>query len=146
MRANQRWDLTGDTSWQNFCAIRAQAILGGKRFIAQLVDEKRSQDQNSLSHALYTQVAAQLDDQSVADVRAQCKLEHGVPILRAGDDKFRESYDKIVRPHDYETKLEFMAWFPVTSLMGKKQFTEYLDTVIRHYSQQGVSILMPGEA
>ena len=69
----------------------------------------------------------------------------GVPILRAGSEEFRAQYDKVIKPHDYETKLAIMEWLPVTSLMSKEQFSEYLDTVIREYSKQGISILMPGE-
>jgi hypothetical protein len=38
-----------------------------------------------------------------------------------------------------------MEFLPVTRLMDKAQFSEYLDTVIREFSKAGVSILMPGE-
>lgn len=140
-----RWDVTGDTSWLNFTNFRTQALLAGEKLIVQRVNEKRSLDQNALSHALYTQIAGQLEDQTVAEVRAECKLRHGIPILR-GDDSFRELYDKSIRATlTYEEKLAAMEWFPVTRLMDKKQFSEYLDSVIMGYSKQGVSIVMPGE-
>ena len=145
MRGAHRWDVTGDTSWQNFCNFRTQAILAGERFIVQRVPEKRSHDQNALSFALYTEIAGQLGDQTVDDIRAECKLRHGIPILRAASQEFRDMYDKVIKPHDYETKLAMMAYIPVTSLMDKAQFTEYLETVIREYSKQGISIVMPGE-
>lgn len=140
-----RIDCTSDRGWEALAAVRANALLANKPFIVQVVGPKRSLDQNAISHAIYAQVAAQLEDQTVQEVRAECKLRYGVPILRAGSEEFRAQYDKVIKPHDYETKLAIMEWLPVTSLMDKAQFSEYLDTVIREYSKQGVSIIMPGE-
>lgn len=142
---SQHWDITGDTVWQNFCEFRAQAVLAGKRFVVRQVPEKRTLDQNAMSHAIYTQIASQLEDQTIMEIKAECKLRHAVPILRAESEEFRAKYDKVIKPHNYETKLSLMEWLPVTSLMNKAQFSEYLDTVIREYSKQGVSIVMPGE-
>lgn len=138
-------DASTDAGLEALLGVRRQALLAGKPFVVQVVGPKRSLDQNALSHALYSQIASQLEDQSINEVRAECKLVHGVPILRAASDEFRNTYDKVIKPHDYETKLKIMAWLPVTSLMNKAQFTEFLDTVIRAYSQQGIAIVMPGE-
>jgi len=140
-----RIDCTTDSGWQALANVRANALLSNKPFVVQVVGPKRSLDQNAISHAIYAQVASQLEDQTVQEVRAECKLRYGVPILRAGSDEFRAQYDKVIKPHDYETKLAIMEWLPVTSLMDKAQFSEYLDTVIREYSKVGVSIVMPGE-
>ena len=138
-------DATTEQGWQALAQVRSNALLASKPFVVQVLGEKRSLDQNALSHALYTQIASQLEDQTVQEIRAECKLRYGVPILRAASDDFRAQYDKVIRPHDYETKLAIMEWLPVTSLMDRAQFSEYLDTVIREYSKQGVSIVMPGE-
>jgi len=140
-----RIDCTTDRGWEALAAVRANALLSGKPFVVQVVGPKRSRDQNAISHALYAQIAAQLEDQTAQEVRAECKLRYGVPILRAGSEEFRAQYDKVIKPHDYETKLAIMEWLPVTSLMSKEQFSEYLDCVIREFSKQGVSIIMPGE-
>jgi len=140
-----RIDCSTDRGWEALAAVRANALLSNKPFVVQVLGPKRSLDQNAISHALYTQIAGQLEDQTVQEVRAECKLRYGVPILRAGSEEFRAQYDKVIKPHDYETKLAIMEWLPVTSLMSKEQFSEYLDTVIREYTKQGVSILMPGE-
>jgi len=138
-------DCSTDTGWQALSNVRANALLSSKPFVVQVLGERRSLDQNALSHALYTQIAAQLEDQTVQEIRAECKLRYGVPILRAASDEFRNRYDKVIKPHDYETKLALMEWLPVTSLMDKAQFSEYVDTVIREYSKAGISIVMPGE-
>ena len=140
-----RFDVSTDRGLDIFLDIRNGLLLAGKKAVFELVPEKRSLDQNALSFALYSQIAEQLQDQSIDEVRRECKLRHGVPILRGGSESFREQYDKVIKPHDYETKLAIMGWLPVTSLMNKAQFSEYLDAVIRAYSQQGISITMPGE-
>ena len=141
-----RIDCTTLAGWEALMNVRANAILSGHKFVVQVVGPKRSRDQNDLSHALYAQIAGQLDDQTVQEVRAECKLRFGIPILRAGNPDFKRMYDKAIKVTlDYEEKLAAMEFLPVTSLMDKAQFSEYLDTVIREYSKQGVSIVMPGE-
>jgi hypothetical protein len=139
-------DATSDRGWQTLSSVRDNALLAGKPFVVQVVQAKRTLDQNAISHAIYTQIASQLEDQTVQEVRAECKLRFGIPILRAGNPDFKAMYDKAIRATlDYEEKLKAMEFLPVTRLMDKAQFSEYLDTVIREYSKQGVSILMPGE-
>ena len=141
-----RFDATTDSGLATLVAMRNSIVLAGKKALFQLVPEKRSLSQNAISHAIYTQIAGQLEDQSVQEVRAECKLRFGVPILRGNNEKFRAMYDKAIRETlTYEEKLAAMEFLPVTSLMDKAQFSEYLDTVIRAYSQQGISITMPGE-
>ena len=140
-------DATSDRGWQTLSSVRDNALLAGKPFVVQVVQAKRTLDQNAISHAIYTQIASQLEDQTVQEVRAECKLRFGIPILRTGNPDFKAMYDKAIRATlDYEEKLKAMEFLPVTRLMDKAQFSEYLDTVIREYSKQGVSILMPGEA
>ena len=139
-------DATTDRGWKTLSSVRDNALLSGKPFVVQVVQAKRTLDQNAISHAIYTQIASQLEDQTVQEVRAECKLRFGIPILRAGNPDFKAMYDKAIRATlDYEEKLKAMEFLPVTRLMDKAQFSEYLDTVIREYSKQGVSILMPGE-
>jgi len=141
-----RIDCTSEQGWRTLSAVRDNALLAGKPFCVQVVRPKRSRDQNAISHAIYAQIAGQLEDKTVQEVRAECKLRFGIPILRAGNPQFKAMYDKAIRATlDYEEKLAAMEFLPVTRLMDKAQFSEYLDTVIREYSKQGVSILMPGE-
>ena len=146
MRDNQTWNISTDQGWQSFEAMRNNLVLAGKNPRAQFVGEKRSLDQNALSHSLYAQIAAQVDDQSVNDIRAECKLRIGVGLLRASDERFREFYDSGLKQLTYEQKLAAMAYVPVTSIMGKKVFSAYVDEVIRTHSQQGISLINPSEA
>ena len=141
-----RIDCTSEQGWRTLSAVRDNALLAGKPFCVQVVGPKRSLDQNAISHALYAQIAGQLEDQTVQEVRAECKLRFGIPILRAGNPDFKRMYDKAIRATlDYEEKLAAMEFLPVTRLMDKAQFSEYLECVIREFSKQGVSIIMPGE-
>ena len=141
-----RIDATSDRGLQTLLAVRDNALLAGKPFCVQVVGPKRSLDQNAISHAIYAQIAGQLEDQTVQEVRAECKLRYGVPILRAGNPQFKAMYDKAIRATlDYEEKLAAMEFLPVTRLMDKAQFSEYLECVIREFSKQGVSNIMSGE-
>lgn len=146
MKRQQRWVLNGETVVANFMAHVSQMRLAGKPPTVEFVDAKRSLDQNAMAFALYKQIGGQCEDQSIVEIRRECKLLYGIPILRAEDEKFRAMYDKSIKYNlTHEEKLEAMEWFPVTRLMSKKQFTEYLDTIIREYSKQGYSLLHPSE-
>jgi hypothetical protein len=95
----------------------------------------RSLDQNAISHAWYEQISKELREQTVLQVKAQCKLMYGVPIMRAEDDDFREAYDtRIKNGFSFEQKLILMESFPVTSLMTKAQLSQYLTAMQTAYA------------
>jgi hypothetical protein len=107
---------------------------------------KRSAAQNRLAHQWHKEAAEQLQDRSPDDVRAYCKLTFGVPILRTENEGFRAKYDEHVKGLPYETKLALMVEpfdFPVTRLMTVKQQTSYLDSVHKHFAEQGVILTDP---
>ena len=109
---------------------------------------KRSLRQNKLQRLWMNEISQQLGDQTPEEVRGYCKLTIGVPILRAENERFRERYDKIVRPLPYEQKMALMMEpldFPITRLMTTKQATAYLDGVHRHFSEKGVVLTDPGD-
>ena len=145
VRAKQIWDISNGPGWDNFQAMRNNLVLAGQKPRAQFCGEKRTLDQNALSFALYTQIGNQIQDQSISDIRAECKLTVGVPLLRAKDEAFCAFYNAGLLNLTYEQKIAAMEYVPVTSIMGKKVFSQYIDDVIRKYSKQGISIVMPGE-
>ena len=79
----------------------------------------RSTAQNRLAQRWFTDIATQLGDQTHEDVRAECKLRFGVPILRAENEAFRLSYDRVIKSLTYEPNLEEVKAFdlPLTRLM-----------------------------
>lgn len=99
--------------------------------------------QNALQHVMYSAAAKQRMDQDAEGYRAYCKLHFGLPILRNADDEYREAYDRVVRPLDYEAKIQLMRVpldFPVTRIMSKAQLREYLDAVYVYLHGLGVQL------
>ena len=145
MTRAHKWDLGTESVFANFTEVVSQMRLAGKRVIVEFVPEKRTLSQNALAFALYTQIAAQVEDQSINEIRAECKLTVGVGLLRASDEQFREFYDSALKCLTYEQTLAAMAYVPVTSIMDKAVFSKFADEVIRKYSQQGISLISPQE-
>lgn len=109
--------------------------------------DERTNPQNRLQQLWHSEAANQLRDESAEEKRAYCKLHFGVPILR-NDEAFRASYDRVIKPMDYQTKLALMAEpfdFPVTRLMTVKQKKQFLDAVFDHYTGLGVSLSHPDD-
>lgn len=105
----------------------------------------RSTAQNRLAQRWFTDIATQLGDQTHEDVRAECKLRFGVPILRAENEAFKVSYDRVIKGLPYEEKLDAIKAFdlPVTRLMTVKQMTAFMDEMHKHWSGQGVRLTDP---
>lgn len=105
----------------------------------------RSSVQNRLAQRWFTDVARQLGDETHEDVRAYCKLHFGVPILRAENEAFRQSYDRTMKGLAYEDKLAAVKAFdlPVTRLMTVKQMTAFMDEVQRHWLGLGLALTDP---
>lgn len=106
----------------------------------------KTNKQNKLQRQWVMEIAAQLGDRTQEQVRGECKLRFGVPILREENDAFRAVYDRLIKPHTYEEKLQFMMEpfdFGVTRIMTTRQKTEYLNRVHQHFSEQGVILSNP---
>jgi hypothetical protein len=113
-------------------------------FTVEVTDGRdRSSEQNRLSHKWYKEIADQTGE-GVEDVRARCKLEIGVPILRE-DDAFRATYDRLIRPLAYEDKLDLIKAtdMPVTRLMNVEQMSRYMDQVFQHHAAFGIELTVP---
>lgn len=106
--------------------------------------KRRSDDQNAISHAWYEQIARELREHSAAEVKRECKLIFGVPILRAEEPDFRDQYDALIKGRfSYEEKLALMDWLPVTSIMTTDQLSQYLEAMQAAYARRGVSLEFP---
>ena len=92
----------------------------------------RTGDQNALSFAMYRELAKQ-DNQGDEDYyRSTCKLTIGIPIL-ARNPKVAEKLAMLKQyGMTYEDKLALMIEpfdFPVTRLMTREEFSEYIDRI-----------------
>lgn len=107
----------------------------------------RSMPQNALTHAWYGQLARELPEDDELGWKCYCKLNFGVPILRAEDEQFREFYDGAIKGAlSYEQKLAAMKYLPVTSHMTKVQLSKYAEAVQQHFATMGVRLEFPGAA
>lgn len=107
----------------------------------------RSLDQNALAFKWFQEIATQRGDMTVSDVRAHCKLYHGVRMLHAENADFRDQWNRLIRDRfSYEEKLEFMLPphdYPVTRLMNTKQMTRWLDAIYDEFTAQGIRLTLP---
>jgi hypothetical protein len=104
----------------------------------------RSGEQNRLAFKWYTEISDQTGEDR-EDVRARCKLEIGVPILREAHDKFKATYDRLIKTLPYPEKLSLIrdTELPVTSLMNVEQMSRYMDIVFRRHAEIGVVLTIP---
>jgi hypothetical protein len=129
--------------------VQALAVLlGGRRLpitVTWTQGAARSDAQNRISHRWYSDIARQLGDRAAAEVRAECKLLFGVPLLRAENEAFRLSYDRTMAPLPYADRLAAIQAFdlPVTRLMTVAQMTAFLDAMQRHWLPLGIRLTDP---
>ena len=123
--------------------IRECFKANGYVFVQYGAERKRSVDQNSISHSWYEQIAQELREDTVLAIKCQCKLQYGVPILRAEDADFRAMYDASIKGRTYEEKLAIMKYLPVTSLMTTAQLSQYLEAMQTAYASRGVRLEFP---
>ncbi len=136
--------VNSETSLQSAIGQMREAFRERKYLTVSISEGKaRSEQQNSISHAWYEQVARELREDTALGVKCFCKLHFGVPILRLADEDFRAKYDRAVKPMAYEDKLTLMEWFPVTSLMTTPQLSQYLEAMQKQYSGHGVWLQFP---
>lgn len=104
----------------------------------------RSYEQNRLSQKWYSEIAEQTGEDR-EDVRARCKLEIGVPILRDSSEQFKATYDRLIRPLDYADKLAMIrdTDMPVTRLMKVADMTRYMDAVFQRHAEFGIVLTIP---
>jgi len=105
---------------------------------------KRTNKQNRLQRQWMNDITREMGEGD-EHWRAYCKLHYGVPILRRDVPAFTETYDRVIRPLDYDVKLDLMRTLdiPVTRLMTTKQKAEYLDCVEREFRARGVHLTDP---
>jgi hypothetical protein len=105
----------------------------------------RSIPQNAITHVWYEQLARELREDDALGWKCYCKLHHAVPIMRAEDEEFRETYDASIKGLSYEQKLKVMRLLPVTSLMTKEQLSKYAEAVQADFLNRGVRLEFPRE-
>lgn len=123
-------------------------ILAGRKLpitVSWTQGASRSDVQNRLAFQWYGDISRQLGDQTIGEVRAECKVVHGAPILCGEGGAFAESWARLRSAMGHEEILRFVeaTELPMTSIMTVKQMAAYLDAVQRAYSSQGVRLTDP---
>lgn len=105
----------------------------------------RAEAQNRLAQRWFTDIARQLGDTTHEDVRADCKVSFGVPILCAENDAFRRGWQATFAPLGYEAVRQAVKALdvPVTRLMTVAQMTAFMDAVSAHWLARGVYLTDP---
>ena len=139
--------INSDESFQRFMGEVRQQYADHRFLRASIKTGKdRSLPQNALTHVWYEQIARELREDDALGWKCYCKLHHGVPILRAEDDEFRQTYDSTIKGMGYEQKLRVMRLFPVTSLMTRDQLSKYAEAVREDFAARGVFLEFPEDA
>lgn len=107
--------------------------------------ESRREAQNRLSQRWYSDIARQLGDRKHEDVRADCKVTFGVPIMRRESEDFRTSWDATIGalPYDMQREAVKNLDVPVTRLMLVKPMAEYMNAVLEYWTPHGVRLTDP---
>ena len=107
--------------------------------------DNRRNAQNRLAQRWFSDIARQLGDVTHDEVRAECKVTHGVQILRAENEAFRQSWDSTFGRLDYGSQREAVKNLdvPVTRLMTVKQMTKFMDAVHSFWASRGFALTDP---
>ena len=137
----QTYHLISSQVRQNACDAILSAPDGSKVTIS---PKGRTGAQNAFSHAWYCEIAQAFPEDDTLGWKAYCKLNHGVPILVAEDEDFRNVYNHTLRVLSYDAQLKIMRFFPVTSLMNVKQLTAYAEAVQDDFIGRGLELIVRG--
>jgi hypothetical protein len=110
------------------------------------IGPERSLSSNALSHVWYAFADRMLDDHESGDARRYCKLNFGVPMLRAEISEYLQYYNKYIINFDYEDKIKIMDYWPVTSRMSRDQMYRYMTSVQYYFAtEHGLVLESKGE-
>ena len=112
---------------------------------ATVYENKRTLDQNRQAFVWYKQIADVLDFDNVHGWQNQCKLNHGIPILRGDSAEFENFYQMALGHLTHEQQLKAMDYIPVTRLMKTKQFNRYFEALQNEFARQGVMLTFLNE-
>lgn len=139
--------LTGEPQRARAAMLLASAPIGAVVTI-QEAGEARTKSQNRLAHMWFAEISRHHSfGQSPADVKAQCNLTYGLPILTRDDVGWGAAFGYIFSALDRPTKLKAIRVLdiPFTRNMVKDQLTEYLEQMRQDYAEQGVHLTDPDD-
>ena len=142
----RRIKLMGDVQ-RNAAHLAIDRAPEGAAVVITDAEETRTGQQNRLVHRWFADIARALGDQSEADVKVDCNLQYGRPILARDDEEWSAAFGYIFDALSLPAKRKAMRVLdiPFTRRMSVKQLTEYMDQMQRDYLQQGVHLTDPDQ-
>ena len=107
--------------------------------------DPRTKAQNRLVHRWFGDIAAQDGDKSPADVKAECNLIYGRPIMARDFPDWTAAFGYLFDSLSWEAKVKAIRVLdvPFTRRMNVKQLCEYMDQMERDYTELGISLTQP---
>lgn len=107
------------------------------------VDKK--EEQNGLVHMWFKDIADWQGDKTPAEVKADCNLIYGRPIMARDDPEWEAVFGYLFNALSHAAKLKAVRVLdiPFTRLMGLKQLNEYMTQMAIDYREQGVPLTDP---
>ena len=106
--------------------------------------EKRGLSSNALSHIWYKQIADFVSDDT-ASIKAQCKIDHGLPIALNNTKSF-PALGYILDKTDFwnmsrEQQIILISSQKMTSLFNTKEMSDYLNSMQVFWGSAGLSLV-----
>lgn len=107
--------------------------------------EVRTSAQNRLIHRWFADVARAMVGVPEAEVKAECNLIYGRPILARDDPEWEAAFGYLFDALNRPSKLKAIRVLdvPFTRRMGVKQLSEYMDQMQRDYAEVGILLTDP---
>lgn len=142
--ATKRIKLIGDVQ-RNAAHLAIDSAPDGAAVVVMDAEERRTNQQNRLVHRWFADIARALGDQSEADVKVDCNLQYGRPILARDDEEWSAAFGYIFDALNLPAKRKAMRVLdiPFTRRMTVPQLREYMDQMQRDYSDQGIYLTNP---
>jgi hypothetical protein len=105
----------------------------------------RTDAQNRLAFRWYMDAATQLGDRTASRARAESKVVFAAPILCAGNEPFRMSWETLRARFGHEEVVAFVeaTELPMTSIMLLPEMRQYMDAIECHWRGLGVRLTDP---
>ena len=129
----QNWTVTNQESL-NFLVDDLKERK--KPFVVEIIAGHRSVPQNRLFYLMYDIIAKQLYGGDSEHARNECKLTIGVPILRRDSAEFTKTYDRLIKPANYDDKIDAMEFISVSSIFDREQGSEYIQKMFDAYADK----------
>jgi hypothetical protein len=127
----QRWDISSDEYWRNFCEMRTQMLLRGQKPIVEFVTATgtRTPSQNNAMHKWLDQVAHTLNEAGF-DMKTVLKPEVEIDWTKESAKEYLwKPLEKVMFNHDSTTEA------------NRVQYGDVEETIRRHLSQKfGVTL------